>query len=137
MACFLCDSRFFTPPTLCNPCPAFRKLQLSGSDKSATRDFLARSNSIQHYRMLIGRRVEGIRRGRPFAPSVTSLPSPSPLLLLCFPLIIVGRVLARHFLTFKCFVAVCFAIPSYDWPLGVPMFSLVVPVVFRVLLYTI
>ena len=137
MACLPRDSRFFAPPTLRDPCPAFRKLRLSGSDKSATRDFPARSDSIRRYRVLIGRRVEGIRRGRPFAPSVTSLPSPSPLLPSCFPLIEVGRVLAQCFPTFKRFVAVCFAIPSYDWPLGVPMFSLVVPVVYRVLLCTI
>ena len=106
MACFLRDSHFFVPLTLRDPCLAFRKLQCSSSDKSTTHDFLAHSNPIWRYRTLIGQWFEDIHCGRLFAPSVTSLPSPSPLLPSCFPLIEVGRVLARHFPTFERFVAV-------------------------------
>ena len=63
MACFPCNSRFFAPLILCNPCLALWKLWLSSSNKSVTRNFLTCSDPIQHYRTLIGQQFEDIRRG--------------------------------------------------------------------------
>ena len=70
-----------------------QKLWLSGSNKSATCDFLTCSDSIWHYRTLISQQFKDMHHGCLFAPLVTSLLSLSPPPLLCFPLIIVGHVL--------------------------------------------